>query len=368
MRTTRRIRHVGRRHTKKQKGGAPFYRIPAERIEAWRSAISDSKLFDSMSSLFEDRESMTGRETDILNHHINILERQDELFSAAMDIIREKLNIVSTDDIIARAAEIDGRREELIVYIDDVESLINFSIDGTIDRELGATKLQQIRSEAESLSTLLLFPTRLQNIFIQSLAQICYGLLKDDAILTKIESPNAQKILAEQYKAYTHSTAYQLTSRDLRDGFFLNQGVEEFKKNIDIFWTDFVAELVKVHSFTNVGEVFSTEEECPQNLHAVSWGYIAANVYGLAKLGNLEALLQLFTEPCPTTEPLTAERPHIPDAKYDNIKIRGGPTFAALMSNMDDSTLQFILQLSYTIQKLRAEEPPSSQGTEESVA
>ena len=361
MRTSRRKNHVGRRQTKKQRGGAPFYTIPVARIEDWRSAISDRKLFDSLSTLFENRETMVGREEEIMNHYINILERQDDLFAAAMDIIRKKLGVASTDDIIARAVEIDGRRAEFMPYIDDVENLINFTIDGAIDRRLGATKLQQIRSESESLSTLLLFPARLQNVFIQSLAQICVGLLKDADILTKLTSPNAQQILAEQYKAYTHSTAYQMTARDLRDGFFLNQGVADFKGNVSQFWKEFVAELVKIRDIANIGEVFTQPGVCPHNLHTVSWGYIAANVYGLAKLGNVEGLLQLFADPCLTTEPLPedAGRTHIPNAKYDAAVIRGGPTFAALMSNMDDTTLQFLLQLSYTIQKLQAEEPTS---------
>lgn len=364
MRTTRRIHRQGRKYTRKQRGGAAFYRIPSERIEAWRSAISDRKLFDSLSTLFEDRESMVGREEEIMNHYINILERQDDLFGAVMDIIRKKLGVASTDDIIARSAEIDGRREEFMPYIDDVENLINFTVDGVVNRRLGATKLQQIRDETESLSTLLLFPARLQNVFIQSLSQICVGLLKDADILTKLTSPNAQAILAEQYKAYTHSTAYQMTARDLRDGFFLNQGVVNFKGNVNQFWYDFVAELVKIR---DGGEIFKLSGDCPQGLHTASWGYIAANVFGLAKIKKIDDILQIFTDVCLTTPALPAdsERHHIPNAKYDSVKIREGPTFAALMSNMDDTTLQFILQLSYTIQKLQAEEQPSSQGTEE---
>ena len=359
MRTTRRNRLSGRRHTKKQRGGANFYTIPATRIDDWREAISDSGIFTSMSTLFEDREGMSGREEDIMNHYMNILERQDELFGSAVDIIRKKFNITSTDDIIARAAEIDGRQTEFLPYLDDVESLLNFSSSN------GATKLQQIRSE--SLSTLLLFPARLQNVFIQSLAQICTGLLKDADILTKLTSSNAQQILAEQYKAYTHSTAYQMTARDLRDGFFLNQDVNDFNTTVDKFWTDFVAELIKIRDITNIGDIFvGSSENCQQNLHVASWGYIVANIYGLAKLGNLKGLLQLFSTPCADTALLPSanvDRLHIPNVKYDAIKIRGGPTFAALMSNMDDTTLQFILQLTYTIEKAQA----SSQETEDST-
>lgn len=368
MRTTRRIRRQGRNYTRKQRGGAQFYTIPAARMEDWRSVISDRKLLDSLSTLFENRETMAGREEDIMNHYINILERQDDLFGAAMDIIRKKLDVASTDDIIARAKEIDGRRAEFMSYIDDVENLINFSIDGEINHELGATKLQQIRSETESLSTLLLFPARLQNVFIQSLARICVGLLKDADILAKLTSPNAQAILAEQYKAYTHSTAYQMTARDLRDGFFLNQGVADFKENVDQFWKDFVVELVKIR---DGGEIFKLDGDCPQGLHTTTWGYIAANIFGLSKIGKLDGILQIFNDVCLTTPSLPTEdagRPHIPNSKYDTIKIRGGPTFAALMSNMDDTTLQFILQLTYTIQKLQAEELTSSPETEVSTA
>lgn len=360
MRTTRRNRHIGRRHTKKQKGGAPFYTIPQARIEDWRKAISDKGLTESLETLFEDRERLVGRDIDVMNHYVNILERQDDLFASALDIIRNKLNITSTDDIIARTDVIDAesRRTEFMPYLDDVETLINFIVDETVDPEHGATKLQQIRSTDEPLSTLLLFPARLQNVFIQSLARICVELLKDDSILAKLTSLGAQTILAEQYKAYTHSTAYQLTARDLRDGFFLNQGVNDFKAEVDKFWRDFVSELIKLPE--DKDSLFRQSVGCPRSLKAVSWGYIAAHIYGLAKLGTLDELLSIFSENCATDMPLSdAERTYIPNSKYDTTVVRGGPTFGALMSNMDDTTLQFILQLSYTIKKIQAEEQTS---------
>jgi hypothetical protein len=364
MRTTRRNRHVGRRHTKKQRGGAPFYTIPQSRMEDWRAAIGDKDLTESLQTLFENREALAGREEEVMNHYVNILERQDDLFAAALDIIRKKLAITTTDDIITRADAIDvvRRREEFMPYLDDVENLINFVVDETIDRDLGATKLQQIRSTDEPLSTLLLFPARLQNVFIQSLARICVELLKDGSILAKLTSPGAQTILAEQYKAYTHSTAYQLSARDLRDGFFLNQGVSDFKGEVNKFWSDFISELVKLPA--DKDSLFRQAAGCPRSLKAVSWGYIAAHVYGLAKLGSLDELLSMFSEKCATDAPLSdAERTHIPNTKYDAIVVREGPTFGALMSNLDDTTLQFILQLSYTIKKIRAEAQTSSQET-----
>lgn len=362
MHITRRNRHVGRRHTKKQRGGAIFYIIPSNRLNDWRSSLADKGLSESLQTLFENREQLSGREQDVMNHYINILEHQDDLFITAVDIIRKKLNISSTDDIIARAAEIDKRRSDFMPYIDDVESLINFVVDSDVDPTLGATKLQEIRSSTESLSTLLLFPARLQNIFIQSLARICVGLLKDSSILTKLNSVNAQQILAEQYKAYTHSTAYQLTAHDLRDGFFLNQGIKDFTESVKDFWATFVEELVKLP--TEKDSLFHHTTTCPRSLKSVSWGYIAANVYGLAKLGSLDELLIMFSESCRTDTPITdSERKHIPNVKYDSVVIRSGPTFGALMSNMDDTTLQFILQLSHTITKIQAEAQPSSQET-----
>ena len=110
--------------------------------------------------------------------------------------------------------------------------------------------------------------------------------------------------------------------------------------------------------------LFRQAVDCPRSLKAVSWGYIAAHIYGLAKLGSLDELLKLFSEPCITETPIAdSDRKHIPNAKYDSVVIRDGPTFGTLMSNMDDTTLQFILQLSYTIKKIQAEALPSSQGS-----
>ena len=369
MRTTRRNRHIGRRHTKKQRGGAPFYIIPSDRIADWRAAIGDKGLTESLQTLLEDRERLVGRDEEVMNHYINILERQDDLFAAALDIIRTKLKITTEDDIITRAGVIDveSRRQEFMPYLDDVENLINFVVDETVDPEHGATKLQHIRSTDEPLSTLLLFPSRLQNVFIQSLARICVELLKDNSILTKLTTENAQKILAEQYKAYAHSTAYQLTARDLRDGFFLNQGVNDFREEVETFWPAFVSELAKLPE--DKESLFRQATGCSHSLKEVSWGYITAHVYGLAKHGSIDELLLLFSENCNTEEPLTnVERTYIPSSKYDTVKIRGGPTFGALMSNMDDTTLQFILQLSYTIKKMQAEEQTSSQETVGSTA
>ena len=294
-----------------------------------------------------------------MKEYYEILKRQDELFDTALSLIAKQLELpaaYTTDDIINNIEIIDGRRGEMMFFIDDAERLINLNLDTDIDATEGSTKLQEIRgSTVEPLSTLLLYPKRLNNIFIQSLANIIITFKHDPTFLEQCSKSDALlRVGAVQLESTVRGNAYLQTAHDLRDGFFLNHGIKTFNNEFSSgggdFWYNFLKHILDERAITAENLfVFQRGKTCEKDLHApTSWAQIAAHIYLAHSLGlDTRGILALFNTPCVATSP-PAERTYIPNAEYDAIDV-DGVTHLALLSHMDDPTLQFILQLTHTV-------------------
>lgn len=379
-RTRKRKFHVAHRQTRRvvvQRGGAEWPKIPDDFADAL------SAQFPTLKRLKETAATATNADItneQIMEDYIKCLERQDELFETALNIIRTKVSTELTLDltnpgiIIANAAAIDAKKADTIKYINAAERLISFKVD-EISRELGATKLQEVLGDKVPLSLLLLFPKKLNNLLVEALANIFVALRENKASL--LSNPAAATILASQYEGYAQSLAYTLTAKPLRDGFFLNQSIIDFKNELDTdyslaaalarsltkrgasdkFWITFVTALFTNKDVTDVTNLFKHDNKadtgCSHRMRegTSTWGKIAADVFKFHDIKPNGDILELFTEKCvigPQLDDDTFE--YIPNRELLDVAVRG-TSLGKLMSNMEDTTLQFILQLSYSIKK-----------------
>jgi len=360
LRTSLKQRTHGQRRTHRQRGGAAWYQIPAERASDWDEPLK-ALGFNFIVGGDRNKESTRNKET-YMNEYFMILEKQDELFDAALKIISKKLGLetITSEAIASKASEIDSKREDMLKYVDDVEQLINFALDININKQLGSTKLQQIRTGTdETLSTLLLFPKRLNNVFIQSLANILISLKSNDTFMKQSFLNDEMKHVASvQLRANVEGNALIQTAKSLRDGFFLNQGQTDFIKTINgnnnKFWYELLNQLQIIQSGPIPFELSTdtaASKPCKINLKKATWAQITAHVFLAYISDKLPRILEFFKETCETNI-LSSQIPRtfIPDPPFDDVTVRE-VTYKSLLSHMDDTTLQFILHLSYTIQK-----------------
>ncbi len=301
-----------------------------------------------------------------LQNYLTILSRQDDLFTYALEamalhlsrlIYAEKNGAVVTiklgdyESMKGYVSFINSKKDIMMPYIEDVEKLVNFQVEG------GDTKINQIKQEP--LTTLLLFPWRVNNVFVQSLAKIMVGLKRNDETLTAIRAEadvgvvtRSQKddlhdLLASQWESFAMSQAYSLTAKELRDGFYINQGVQDFKDTLqaETFWKSLAAKIGTIPAIP----------ACKDLKGSTTYVDIVSGLYGLYKNGSLtpKSILSLYSD-C-TVDPDVAglaDTALPPKALWDTAIITNGVTLNKLLSYMDDTTLQFMLQLAYTIQSV----------------
>ena len=350
--------------TKTQQGGAAWAMISVPRQGNWRAELESQGKMDLFGTLLKARMNSTTDDdrTANMKQYIAMIQQQDDLFDVAMGAMCRAIeaqlgggvSIVLGDyeSIRANAPQIDEMRDEMLEYIKDVERLLAFGLD-PMDPS-NKTKLQIIyTSPTETLSSLLLFPWRITNVFILGLARLMVNLRQDDSILQEInEQASLQTLLANQWESYVMAEAYRLTAKDLRDGFYLNQGTGSFKRYVKVFWSDLVVEL------TAGANLLADREGCKNLIKQdgvdVPYSRIAASVYAAYKAGTLDRLLQLFSNCGTTTHADGLSDEYLPNRSEWDLSI-DGVTLKQLLEQMDDTTLQFILHLAYTIQKVESE-------------
>jgi hypothetical protein len=386
-RATRKQGTPSSRVTRKQRGGAKFSAaIPAiGRKALWADMLKQVGLTQPtlLTEATPDPASETApSKADAerrITAYINTVANMDRIFEAAYIGIRKIL----TEDpqvrlpayqpgedksairtlVLRYATQIEARKADAYELLDDVERACTFQVDTTVDEGLGATKLQQINSGP--LTQLVLYPSTLTNIMLDTIARICVDLKQSrESTLTKYDGAGdkaaAQTVITSRWKALAHSTAWATTASELRDGFFLNQGIINFRENEDAFWGDFFNGLLDVRA-KGGDDAFVTAAgaPCPRDIRELAWGTIAAHVYLAYKSGRLEDILTYFAAAKPeaclrrSTRGISAVTP---DPVYNTFAVpeTGGATLAQLYAQMDDATLYFILQLAASIKAVEA--------------
>ena len=166
-------------------------------------------------------------------------------------------------------------------------------------------------------------------------------------------------VASVQLNANVEGNALIQTAKSLRDGFFLNQGQTDFTNiingiNNNKFWYELLTYLKSIKSGPTPFELSTdptASKPCKINLRTATWAQITAHVFLAYNTGKLPTILDFFKETCDTpTLSSDIPRTFIPDPPFDEVTVRGAK-YKSLLSHMDDTTLQFILHLSYTIQK-----------------
>jgi hypothetical protein len=410
---TRRAKQRARRHTHKhnQRGGAAWAKFGDTRYGDW---MKELKSTDELRSLFSglidvnrtDNEDSSKKEQ--INVYLNCLAHQDKLFRTALKIIYKKLGITNVNDskeIIAKAKGLDEGKKSMLEYIKDVENLVYFKRKATPPHN----KISQMEAEGvSSITTMILFPMRLENIFIRGLSEIIVNIISDDSIIRTASNSSIKLILAVQYHSYVQSLAYTLTTYPLRDGYYLAQNVGNVESEISIkreagacsapstrrsdriaavaaattsaeseegdaactpikgkvletFWYKFVDRVSQLIETTTTEEVLfknvsATGDDCTNRITDYTWEELTAHMLLYAKLKGkdmniLTKLLSVCTQP--TT--LDRARSQTPDATYDNVHIGDtGVTFSQLMSNVKIDQLEFLLHLEVAIKEALA--------------
>jgi hypothetical protein len=369
------------------------------RHEAWAAKITEKGLQDKYPSLLRPNRNETAaggagaaaaaavayltdeeKKANLLTY-FNCLAHQDELFRTAMEIIREKviaelkgrnpgeegsITAIDEETIIKYADEINAMKDTLFPYIQDVQYFVSFRTGVTVG---GNNKFDELVKPETSLSTILLFPARVENIFIRALSEFIYTIINNPEVLNSANKIRSEdNILAVQYDSYTQALAYTLTSYSLRDGYHLDQviskvgsGIEDtillprLGKKVDKenkFWPKFIKE-IETSKTKDINTIFS-----PKNMRDKDITILAADMLQYAKLnekniGELNILAHLTSGMSINPDyTVPATRPTIPEPGYDDVTVANTDVnYKTIISNIKPEHLEFLLHLEVAIKE-----------------
>jgi hypothetical protein len=350
-----------------QDGGALFGVLPATGEDAQirdaivakiKTATFSDPVKTKLVNITEQNINAPTGTLEALDSWFTVIEHQDELFDLALDIIKEKVGFNKTDIYdTSRIAAINAAHDASWKYIDSIQTLMRLHDKSNTARTAALetkkivknTKMQMLKDQP--LINLLHFPKRLNNIFIQSLANV-FILLKSDAkLLEHLKHKDVREIALDQYRANIYANTYFLTSQPPIDGYYLNQALDQVQgiQANDTFWKGLFKAIANPPSDSLKIATASTK-----------WTTVAAAVFhwykGLTDLTDYK--IQLFTyfntRTTKVGEPIDA-RPDSTEKIYDAVIVAPGVPFIEILKAMDVPTLEFILHLVYTISKNETE-------------
>jgi len=342
-----------------QVGGAKFGMLAGNSDDA---AKRKEVIVGKIKTQFKDSGSVLTNLLNIANTDINergskgtfvaleawftTIEHQDELFDLALEIIKEKVSFKQTDIYNTdRINSINNDRSSSWNYIESILTLIRLE-NSSKDISVG-TKMEYLKRK--ELITLLQFPKRLNNIFVQSLANVFILLKYDKVLLEKIKDTQIRAIALDEYRANIYANTYALTSQDPMDGYYLDQSLGEVQgiQANGAFWKGLFDEIATPQP----GKLKLTDEK-------TGWTTVAAAVFKWYKsVSDMKdyktTLFKYFNEQAEKGGVPVDARLDSPEKKYDTVDVYGVP-FIEIMKAMDVPTLEFILHLAYTISKNEA--------------
>ena len=361
-----------------QEGGGTFFSIrPAKgvnneesrRKKALEAAIRGSTLEDAAKQKilrwFDDKWGIYGERTDppgatetdkTQNRTADIetwvagIENQDPIFDIVAEVLRNTYDGTTETSIMDGAQTRESQKAVAMRYVSDVVHFLTFLHRSKTRPAASPSKMDLIQRD-ETLSTLLYFPKRLNNIFIQSLANILILLKHDTSSLADLQDPARRQIAVQKYRSNMFANVYLLTGYEFRDGFFLDHLKSEFDTIQRTFWEQLFAELAKP-GLTQINIRGATT----QNWHQITnyvFRWYQATTFNESD-DHKPALLKFFDDnlsvpPSPLGVEVE-EREYLPPESYDTIPIYG-TTLKQILAKMQGSVLEFILHLAHTIRK-----------------
>ena len=379
---------------RKQRGGANFVAIPdVSRRAEWATALtadmSWANMYDTLVGDTRAEPADTAGIDMAVTQYVNAVMRQDELLDIAVKLMRAKLGIAADEaDILTRVRDIEARKAEMMEYILDVQRLVSFVPTATGAVDVNQSKIGALLNmSSESLASLILYPARATNIFVQALATLAIQLKADaNAPLRSaiMDEPSIQRVQADHFKAYADSLAFLKTARPLRDGFFMDQPITSFTKIIanstdatgekGDFWIKFVSKLrtmIETPDNAEIETILGTTGVCADiniplgatggvSYDALSnqWADVTSAIVASYVKGGawnaLDFLKTLKRDGCP--EPATPKYApdYVPNPAMFVGKIAGTDelTLGMLFQQFNSYVVHFILQLAYMIEKM----------------
>jgi hypothetical protein len=282
------------------------------------------------------------------------IENQDAIFDIVTDVLCDVYDGKTEAAIMEGAKARESNKKAAMKYIQDIVQFLTFlHRPKTAVAVTLPSKMDLIQSD-ETLSTLLYFPKRLNNIFIQSLANILILLKHDAASLADLRDAARQKIVVQKYRSNMLANVYLLTGYEFRDGFFLDHQKSQFDTIQKDFWEKLFAELAK-ERLTPINIRGATTQNWYQITNYVFRWYQTTSFNG--SVDHKPALLKFFDDNLSMPPPLLGveveEREYLPPESYDTIPIYG-TTLKQILAKMQGMVLEFILHLAHTIRKNEA--------------
>ena len=297
-RVTRSNREVGLRRTRKrthnQVGGAPFYQPKSDYFKgeyvdisgAWatklgKAGVPDSsvtkilELFTYKASPDPSGADPSGADpsgadpsganlsgADPSGAWLDANKYRNPIMKVGLEIIMEKLNItneMNEEDILKKIKDFQttgtggfvANLKELFTDLEKILTLNHRSIKFDTPINAEDSKLELMFKDGpiitQELSLLLLYPMRIQNILIQSVAEVVIMLKEGDEmekIKTNVTDDILKTILVNKWANYSTELCMSQTNDNIRDNFA--EGVKPTTtKEVKDFWESFVDQLNK---------------------------------------------------------------------------------------------------------------------------
>ena len=367
VRTTRRKQ---RSSSRTQRGGGNW-KTPTIDANTWKPYLEKYGLGQLLTAATAEEK---------MEAYVLAIARQDDLMLAARELI---INMV----VEKSDTEIDVNDSEMILENDTGFENNKDTIAGIIKDVLQWITLMDTPSKDSKWFSLLdpsvsdfttlgyiLYPARMQNLFVQGVARLLVALRGDPDTIDKILSASTfrQRILkqlfVDQNVAYLQSLAYSMTARKLSDG--ISIGSKSVIFDIDELWDNFVDELIKNHNMPTK-ELFKNDSgtyrlfNSDNTFDMTHIARIVAAIYVYYKNNSLDKIFENFgiSENVMTDDKVQtiATHPGFPPIEGLNIKIPSlnNVPLKNLLKYMRLSQFHFMLHLRQAIRQ--AEETPTSE-------
>lgn len=280
-RVTRSNREIGLRRTRKrshnQVGGAPFYQPISKYFVdisgTWAAKLGEAGVpAESVKQILElftyNLLDVNGQEKasppDALSlAWLDANKYRNPIMKVGLEIIMEKLQITndtSEEDILQKitgfqtegTADFVKNLKELFTNLEKILTLDHTSINFEEPRNSAEdSKLELMFKNGDmitqELSLLLLYPMRIQNLLIQSVAEIIL-MLQDkgemEKIKTNVKDNILKTILVNKWAHYSTELCMSQTNDNIRDSFAEGHVPTTFEE-VKVFWESFVDQLNK---------------------------------------------------------------------------------------------------------------------------
>ena len=375
-RAPRAPRHRQSRKTRKQmkqRGGAALPAGFDDDIRAVATTLTKLKLLPAVPQLSDNQQK--------IDVWVKAIENQDALFANAIHELRNNTLKIgdSNDSLFADpAAAIDTgfftlqkniTKIKAVLLVEEAPERINPVRSALrVDQTCRGDKIMCIAKEPKDMLSLLLFPDRMRNLFVYSVAD---AILHSD---TQIIEPELQRLQTDQLYGTMMANAWYLTGQALMDSTWIGgeplimQTQTQIPSFLPLFWRSFVEDTEKNRLLTaDSPELFQnvTIASCvapcikaPRNQGKLPeyWGCLASRIgiwWRTEKGAKPATLWAKFSQLSPTQKPVdTATKRGVPP--WPGVNIYGTP-LENILHHMDVEQLHFVLHLCATLGMLASE-------------